>query len=783
MINSIETDPSEQSTALPSLGNAAEQQPISDSPEQPVPDETETPLPRLPESFQDIDSASKEIIERITSSPAALLQFISAVENAAFIAKNSDNSEQLKVLSAFLKNLNKQLRGYDWKQLSDHVWDERELETFLRALNKLDHFSADKIGKNLKETSELILNGLIDKRFNDQDQQYWHRALVTVEKLVYLAAENLDDLSLAEAAVDLSTGKYNKVAPVGSLPWLSLFLGTYTAHPKMEDLYVIATYTNMALSLMAEITSKQEQFNKNNRAYDPYLLQLSFIASIIKAYPELATGPEKVPEILALLKHNLQAQANNSEIQESHNLSANQIRKQSKQPVPPALMRVAIGSGSYSERLQNIFNYQKGKHLAKTPDGEGRLQQSAETPASTLFMAPIDWSIVGEFPYKYSLEFPEELKPLRKLVRSGVFVDMIRKTVNREKVEKEEATGRRWHIHSFAIRGLSGYLIVDEQVGILNSPQEVARFAENLLTQDEKMNFKRRELMESTELLFTIQDYPGVLLYLTNRDFQPKTPLEALIDYSLPEEIRNRGLDLLKENAQLRRLIVRSFKQGLTEAGDLYYLDDHPQIPGLIASAQLRYHQQGGFLITFNLVNRPDTFPDLEQPQIKLHLTFPATIANVVFLEETAGLPPDIKIVFEKIALELFANSCTGEIPEVDWLKSADSEGTYPARQRPHLKHVPLKPDGAPGNFSDAADEAFQEMVHRMGLGQALENWVREFAQASGGLSLAAINQAHHADNPHCNRNVTFSRGHEPEEFRDIPVVIKAPENLLGISE
>lgn len=748
------------------------------SPDQPTTNEIESQLPTLPETFQDISSATENLVERVTPSPAALLQFITAVENVAFIARNSDNHEQLKVLSAFLKNLNKQLRNYDWKQLSDLLWDDHELEAFLRALNKLSHFSQDKIGKNLKETSELVLKGLIDKRFNDPDQQYWHRVLLTIEELAYLAAENLDDSSLSEAVVDLCTGKHSAVAPVGSLPWLSLFLGIYAAHPDMEDLYARATYTNMALSLMAEITNKQEQFNQSNQAYDPYLLQLSFIASIIKAYPELAGGPEEIPKIRALLKHNLREQADNPKIQESHNLSASQIKKQSGQPVPPALMRVAIGSGLYPDRLQNIFNYQRGKHLATE-----RLQQT--TPPSTLFMATIDWGVAGEFPYKYSLAFPEELKPLRKIVRADVFFDMIREAVDREKTEKEKATGRPWHIHPFAIRGLRGYIIIDEQKGILSSPQEVARFAEKMLAQNEEMSFKQKELMEGTELLSTLQEHPGVLLYLTNSEFQPKTPLEALVDYLLPEELRIRGLDLLQENAQLRRSVVRSFKQGLTEAGDLYYLIDHWQIPGVITSVHLRYHSEGGFAITFDLANQSDIFSDLQQPQIKLHLTFPATVANVNFLEEAKNFPPDIKIIFERIALALFENSCTGEIPEVDWPEVVESDESRRTRQRPHLKHVPLKTDGTPGNFSETADGAFQELIARMGLRRALEHWVRELEGDTGGLSLEAINRMHHEDNPDCNRNITFSRGHEPisKELRNLPVILKAPENLLGIIE
>ncbi|MDO8452070.1 MAG: hypothetical protein Q7S76_04350 [bacterium] len=166
-------------------------------------------------------------------------------------------------------------------------------------------------------------------------------------------------------------------------------------------------------------------------------------------------------------------------------------------------------------------------------------------------------------------------------------------------------------------------------------------------------------------------------------------------------------------------------------------------------------------------------------------LRFDGILPVVTFTGDAASLKPDVQSVLEHVALRLFEHSCIPSHSEVLTIEDADGgdgEGEKPMVDLSGgIVHIGAKKgDGRPGSYTPYADIAFQKMLQSLGVGRPrIAGHGNDPLTWEPGISLRGVNDHHRATHPECQHNLTYRRPSQAEVPSTIPVVQRAPSELL----
>ncbi|MDO8452071.1 MAG: hypothetical protein Q7S76_04355, partial [bacterium] len=189
------------------------------------------------------------------------------------------------------------------------------------------------------------------------------------------------------------------------------------------------------------------------------------------------------------------------------------------------------------------------------------LAQAIESDVTALQGAPSLIGIRAGFDTFGRLQFPYDVffrrSEVKNRARSLLDVTAIRTELKKRATEKATERGvNKWRVISFTLLGMSGYAVVNnkdipERAG--NQAQELTYILEMIHKHTLSTKWGNARAKIGEDQLSAIEfDFKDIAFFLTSRDYQTQSLVEAYLDLHIPESVREGTLDRLRNLTMIR---------------------------------------------------------------------------------------------------------------------------------------------------------------------------------------------------------------------------------------
>lgn len=690
----------------------------------------------------EIGTKADRVAQTLIADPALMGQLFSQSDNRLIIAQQKGDSDEQTLTTRFLDQVDKRLKGFDWRQVQV---TELPLESS-RAI--LAHLPVNDPLRKRKPTpkeriAESLARGFITERFEDPQMPEWRGAVTFLHTLLTSAVEPQPDLELLTRWFNLVTTQYPTIMSHHSVAGRSFFIARRAAAPSDERFLNKGYDIDSAIRHIGDLFGRREDYRRNSEAYDLQGTQLAAAESIVREGldPRNGIGRKSYRETIA----------RNAAKSPDAAFPKSMYGKIAQMPLPLEIAEIAMTAVKFPNRWnalkrdlrQGFADMQEGRYVhtpSRFRDEKGKLV----------------------FPHNIFYRKSKIRNALSELANPHM-IKILQAQLNDEitKVIKE----KEWKVKaaSFAFGDIRGYLLVDRDK--LVSQQEVTQRAMELY-EKYSLESDAKDFADS-ELAAMRVHVPDNVIILVKPEYFEKDAVDSLLDLKIPAEKRpDEPLDLYKKNSTMRNEIPRNYTRTPTLAGDLYLLRDHPDLPDVIDHAVIRRTPQGRLEYVLTLATDPLIFPDGTMPQLSGQLTFLFDRAMFEHNPDNPRLSLENQWIIDGAILELFMKSCCPPIPElmeeIRWFGQGQTDRSTPG----YIMHVGgFRSDSTRKQFTPQAEQNYLQAV-------------RQIFRDTGGISLARINEAHREQVPEDDRFVTYNRGYESGVPQD-PLPRRNPNSLL----
>jgi hypothetical protein len=709
----------------------------------------------FPQQEVEIKFQANRVSERLIDNPATLLDFARTISDHCFLYQTSQNTEAQQRVLSYLDQIMSVLDNYQWDRQKLKRLQPPQTAAILSYLPDLDSAeeTQEDYRQKIEHIAEKLTDGFLNRRF--ESTYDWRGAVFSWGSFLEGAVLR-EEIGLLNRVYDLALGKYPNIFDINSQAGRSIYLSDKAADPKDEKVLETSFMVSSSLSIIAIIIGKTgEYFQHNQEDYSALAIKFDCCRDLLLGGfdPRSKTGRRRYEEMVRNMSPSLKRFYGSE-------LNYEQI---ASEPLTPDIIEVALTLAKNPKRAQNLVNFLIEGNKIRIKDGY----------------------ITDRVDDKYD-EVGKHLFPYDVAARNNWVEDKLIKMVNAGRVRQDllqlanniaQQSGR--NLLPFSQKGVYGYIIGEP--GIVSSDslttwQKAVKLAEQLIIKYEDTEQWQATLIDleaNNRAISKTIEFPGVTVILSKSDYSSKTDLETLLDHQIPENLRLNALEVFRELVRLRFQIPRNFTQMPTLGGNLYLLDNYPNLFGVFKEVLINKRAEGGLYFRISLLPIPKILGGLNELQLQGGVEFSQNRAEVKFESGVDRLPLDLQWILEKVVLRLTEDSCCLPISERDELSTI---GLVPEENETkhelaisipgRVVHVGgYRRSGERRQFSQQAETYFRKAMSDIGID-------------TGGISLALINEEHRKKVPGCNRYLTWNRGYEPTDTPP-PILRTTPMDLI----
>lgn len=730
-------------------------------------------FPQFEANPKEINRLAAVAAGKLISDPATLGLFITMTGDVKVISQiNGDKIAQIQI-DSFTDKVFRHIESFDWKGKRNDILDSDGAKAILSYLPKVNDIEAK---PRLTATEKIVCElakGFVKSRFAESGNidakgrkvADWRGALETERIFLAAGIESSVDMSVLEKWFDLYLGNYKDIAPVGSLPWHAAFLGLRSSDPVDEKYVRLSCEVDSSMATVANLLGRRDEYVANSSLHEPYSMIFDSQIGVFTDRTSHLNPAFGIP-----IDNARKSATKKGPVREYLKKVHQEVNIGQVPEATPEMMEVAEKSSRYSDRFSTMMlALQRAYSGLRKPEDLAEIMSTVEPDGKIKF--PYDIIFARSNLHEALIEL---LDPDKKKTELKDIAERIK-----------EKKGSSWSIVPFSgLEGLSGYAVIpaDPNFGTAEKVRKVVE----LLRKYHVHEAWERNAAPYTSALAALEFHcQDVEFVLSRKKYTNKSEIDTYFDSVIGSIISEKGLNVLAENIKLERELPLRFSRMPTSAGDKYDLLTHDDLPGVIKEALIKARRvsMGGGL-SFALRFNPDLsiFPNGLEDVAGI-INFQNGRVNILFDLKTPDISRINKSIIDNILFHLVERSCcptTSDLQrEIDDITGGENEHleeltvSIPG----HLVHIGVtKTDGTPGLYTKKAEEKMQEALGNTP--RITRENLRTMARATGGISLASINEWHKRFDTQDKRNLTWNSGYDYPGSK--PIQRSNPERLIS---
>jgi hypothetical protein len=708
-----------------------------------LPDPTSGLLP------EEVNRQASTIGRRLIDDPLLLTSFVRNSQERRFMAEASGDKVAVRYYNVLLQHIEGYVKGestweYDWALKRDRELTSLEAGTILDCLVEVSRPNQKERLTREQRIVQAVARGYINGRFEKgQSIPDWRAALACNRQFLTAALEPEVRLDRLAKWFDLTIGNYQYISPRNALFYRAIYLGARSANPFDEQNLRLASELQGCLSSSAVLFGRVAELDSKCKPVELVVYLNAALSVYHSGYdPTKGVG-------IRMYKDNIGETKRNQTLRQVYgNL------KLSEQQAAPDILEVARLSAAAFGRFEALEKAREEVFERQRRGDERYSARSIRVAETGEFVFPYNVSLARSPLQERIIALQDKREPTRALYEKAVAM--------------QKARGTGWTVFPFAMKGISGYMVVKE-TGL--SPSGMMILASDMLDRCDIVKEWNSTMVGATSAAPSIEfNLEDVDFVIAREAYVDKTQLDTYLEGVIPDELTRRSLEVLRTNMLLQKELPCRFTRMPTWAGDSYEVLRHKDMPGVVRNAVIRKsgtHSSLEFEIGF--AADPADFPDMES--VSGSVDFRNGRVNVEFADNTPKISAGQKWILENVILQLIERSCCPSLQEVEeevgQLRLEEERSGRIISIPGHVVHVGVRrADGTLGQPTLRAEYNLQEAIADL------------FGDAE--VSLAQINEKHREEDPDDERFLTYNKGFELETAGE-PIRRSPPEKLILI--